>query len=113
LPKKNIFKNKLTLNNEPKMWTSISDNPIVSSTGDSSVRIKFPCSNCHKDIITECFNVPSPNPGDNEEESKNSFEIDVTCDCGEDYVLDCTNGNGGFYVNIDNVDSDDVTYEVC
>ena len=97
------------------MWNRISDNPIVSSSGDGSVIFKFECINpdCKNSIITEPILISKPNDfGENEEGSKVYQEDNVVCDsCEEEYELEISNGFGGMYCSIDGVDEKDIFYE--
>ena len=96
------------------MWNNIGNHPIVSSTGDGYVKIKFKCRECGKDIVTDSINIPEPNQmADNAEESNVYLAHEEICDdnnCGEEHELNISNGNGGMYVNIDGVSEGDIFY---
>ena len=97
------------------MWYPISDNPVVSSTRDGSVRFKFECSNpaCKNSIITEPILISEPNnSGENEEGSTVYQKENVECNsCDEEYELEISNGFGGMYCNIEGVAERDIFYE--
>ena len=97
------------------MWNNL-NNDIVSPMGDSSIKIKFPCPNCSAIITTDCFKVYAPHNAEKNADSSNEFEHEVICsniDCEEEHILNCQNSNGGFHVDIDEVDASDIFYETC
>ncbi|MBL4754720.1 MAG: hypothetical protein JKY52_14145 [Flavobacteriales bacterium] len=97
------------------MWTNIKDQSIVSPTGDGSVEFKFKCSQCGSDIVTNSINIPEPNMmADNSSESEVCRVKTVVCDtdqCNEEHDLNISNGFGGMYVNIDDVNEEDIYYQ--
>jgi hypothetical protein len=97
------------------MWGPIKDNPVVSSTGDGSVRIKFKCRSCGHDVITDVINIPEPNTmADNAEDSIVYETENVVCPiptCSEDYEVNISNSTGGMSVNIDDVNENNIYYE--
>lgn len=94
------------------MWKKISINPVVSSSGQGRVELKFPCPNCSNEIVTPPFSVPAPNDSaENHSDSDVYFEEYEVCDkCEEEIQLNCSNGHGGFYVNIDGVEENDIFF---
>jgi len=99
------------------MWTPISEQNVVSSTGDGSVKFKIKCPNseCGKDVFSDCIPITAPNTmGDNEEQSTVYQDELITCDyCGEEFELSISNGNGGMYAEVMGLRDSDISYSAC
>lgn len=78
--------------------------------GTESVEIKFLCDNCKTQVESDCIRVPEPNfTAEKASDSYNDNWSLISCqNCGKDFTIWVYAGFPDGYVEIDDVDDDDI-----
>ena len=78
--------------------------------GTKSIEVKFNCSNCDHEVISEEIGVPSPDySAENHSDSVRDNDGYAVCpNCGEEYEINVHVGFGGGDIDIDGIDDGDI-----